>query len=572
MSSAAVFKIPELRDLLCERLSQSDLCNCVRVSKVWHQAFTPPLWSTISITSSTLEAAFVSTETRAAIRRHRSFIHSFSGLRDLSLKVLEEELLGNADTDFSSPLPLPNNMCTELRELKRSFWQGDCSLLRFVACSPELRALHVGGWGPEDKALIPLIGKLEYLKELTLFASSSSLLPLADFRALLKHCPLSVETLNIDCSLKGDLSNVYAYNSYSSGESQVETAVSSSPQSRLLKHLSLRGSAWNTPGPSVWEPFLSKCHELRSFSVTSQLMKWNVPRIVEVMQQYCPHLEELHLVEVGRHITDDYLAQFLSACDHQPSNDTNDAAGETEYTDRIVNSAALGVSLASQLHEQEQQQTGVIQERRRPQWKVIELTKLPHVGPLSSEVLLAHTPTLETVIVQDGATMPSTLQHQLLAQCPNLATFKVIPDWTDREWTFCLDPLLLIPSASSIQDSIQWACELTLRTLFIAIRPATLTSEQQRAVLRQFGRLHNLEELLVYNECDRGNNGIDQEGFTNWSLANGLDEMIGMQKLRIVSLSGFTTEFGDAERRWAYEHWPLLEGMYLSGTSVKALE
>ncbi|KAK3810968.1 MAG: hypothetical protein J3Q66DRAFT_390894 [Benniella sp.] len=42
--------IPELDNLICTQLSQTDLLRCVRVSKKWHAAVTPFLWSRFSTT------------------------------------------------------------------------------------------------------------------------------------------------------------------------------------------------------------------------------------------------------------------------------------------------------------------------------------------------------------------------------------------------------------------------------------------------------------------------------------------------------------------------------------------
>ncbi|KAK3833238.1 MAG: hypothetical protein J3R72DRAFT_453353 [Linnemannia gamsii] len=564
MSSTALLKIPELRDLLSGRLSQSDLCNCVRVSKAWHRDLTPPLWSTIEIFSLPQEVAFSTPEARAAILRHRRLIRSFSASDGLVLKTLGDELLGDvnsSETLLQSPSPNDyDDRSTELRELSWLYGTHGSSLIRLVDFSPELRKLHVLGWEPEDSALIPLIGKLEHLKTLTILAGSSNLLPLADFRALLKHCPGSVETLRIDYSLKGDHSNSNA-DQMPLSPASVPPLPSEPLHRKSIRQLSLRGSALNIIDKSFWSSFLSRCHELRSFSVVSPLMSWNVHEIVQIMQQYCPHLEELHLTEVGRHITDAYLALFLSACD-RPLNDT-----EGDTSDTINNNADFTPSILPQLHGQQQQ--GTIQ--RRPRWKVFEVSVLPTMGPLSSEILLAHAPSLEQIIVRDGTIMDAALQHQLLIQSPNLTTFQVIPDRSDQESTFSFDPLLLIPPPS-LQDGPLWACELTLRTLWLAMHPTPLSSDQQRLVLRQLGRLHNLEELTIFNECDANHHRTRLPGFTDWSLLNGLDEMGEMKALKVVSLTGFLSACAEKERVWVFEHWPLLERMSVGGIAFSRLE
>ncbi|KAG0284983.1 hypothetical protein BGZ97_008001 [Linnemannia gamsii] len=192
MSSTTLLKIPELRDLLSEQLSQNDLSSCVRVSRSWHQGFTPPLWSNIRISSPSQDIAF-SQAARQAIRRHRRFIHSFSGPYPTSLKTLGDELLADTTgftTDSSRASSDDSDRFTELRDLRRDDQLGDSLLLRLVEFSPELRSLHLNGWCRDDSKLIQLIGKLGHLKTLTMIAGSNNLLPLEDFRALLQHCPI----------------------------------------------------------------------------------------------------------------------------------------------------------------------------------------------------------------------------------------------------------------------------------------------------------------------------------------------------------------------------------------------
>ncbi|KAF9154795.1 hypothetical protein BG015_011977 [Linnemannia schmuckeri] len=559
MSSTALLKIPELRDLLCERLSQTDLVNCVRVSKSWHQGFTPQLWSKIKISSPLQDIAFSQPAARKAIRRHRRFIRSFSGPYPASLRTLGDELFADMTTT-DSQLSDDGDEFTELRELRRDYIWSDSLVLRLVAFSPELQSLHLFGWCEEDSELVKLIRKLDHLKTMTILAGASSLLPLEDFRALLKDIPLSVETLSIDCSLKGNLSrnNNAAHSSPPPPSPSRTSSVLSKPlRPRAIKSLSLRGSALNTD-PSVWSPFLSKCHNLQSFSVSGGMMNWNVHRIVEILQRYCPQLEELHLKEAGRCITDVYLAQFLSACDHP--NEASSAEGDTNDT----NFNPLIQSLS--LHEQQQQQQQQQQTERRPRWKVFEVTALPAMGPLSNETLLAHTSTLEKVIVMDGNIMDSDTQYQILIQSPHLDTFKVLPD---REGIFGIDPHQLFSPLPQDIVVAPWACESTLQTLWLAIRPTTLTSQQQRQVMRQLGRLHQLTELRLFNECVSNFNLTGRPGFTDLTLANGLDEWGGMKALRSVALLGFEHSFGDVEKEWVLEQWPVLESMAVGKVVVK---
>lgn len=574
MSSTALLKIPELRDLLSDRLSQIDLVNCVRVSKSWHEGFTPKLWSKIKISSPLQDAAFSQAAPRTAIRRYRQFIRSFSGPYPSSLRTLGNQLFADP-MDITDSLQTSeesdNGKCTELRELRRDYLFDESLVLRLVEFSPELRSLHLYGWCEEDSesGLFRLIGKLEHLKTLTMFAGSSGLLPLEDFCALLKYIPLSVETLSIDCSLKGNLSHNNNSNNNTAQLPPPVTSLSRAPppplpkplRLRAIKSLSLRGSAMNTD-PSVWSSFFSECHDLRSFSVSGSMMNWNVGRIVGILQGYCPKLEELHLTEAGRCITDSYLAQLLSACDQYNTNDTLSASGDTNDTNN-TNFTPLIESRSLQ-----EQQT-----ERRARWKVLELTALPEMGTLSTEALLAHTPTLEKVIIMDGNIMDADTQYQILLQSPNLNTFKVLPA---RDGIFGIDPhqFFFPPPLPQGFVKVPWACETMLRTLWFAIRTPTapLTPAQQRLVMRQIGRLHQLTELRLFNNHDSNYNRIGRPGFTNLSLANGLDEWEGMKALRDVALLGFEHSFGEIEREWVLKKWPLLERMFVGRVVVKLAE
>ncbi|KAF9922837.1 hypothetical protein FBU30_007025 [Linnemannia zychae] len=508
MSSISLLKIPELRDLLCDQLLKTDLYNCVQVCKAWHQGFTPRLWSNIHIRSVLQSVNFSSVEARTAIRRNRRFIRSFSGPFPEALKTLCDELLA---ADDSALVSHPENISTKLRELRRDVWLGGDHLSRLIANSPELRTLHVSGWGSHPEELVRWIGKLDHLKKLTFFAGGADLMTQEGLGTLLRYCPMSVEILSIDCSLKGDF--------HLSGADRTHAKLPSPAPGaplryRSIKSLEVRASALNID-PTVWTPFLKK----------------------------------IHLTEIGRYMTDNYLEQILSACDYQPTNDTIFGIGDTNDT-------------VTQIRAGQQRQ-------HQAKWKAIELTVLPPIGPLSKEVLLAHTPTLEDVRVRDGDIMDADTQLQILSRSPHLHTFKVLTDRPDPESRFAVDPLQLIPPPLNSNSNVLWACETILRTLWLAIRPSVLTSNQQRQVMQQLGRLHNLEELRLFNEIDANFYQRGGPGFTDMSLENGLDELRQLKKLRIVSLMGFQHSFGETEKEWVLSQWPALVSMLVGKIVVK---
>ncbi|KAF9103824.1 hypothetical protein BGX29_002870 [Mortierella sp. GBA35] len=572
MVSTTLLDITELRDLLSDRLSQAELRNCVLVSKAWHQAFTPPLWSNINISSLAQAEVFSSTETHQAIERHRRLIKSFTSSSSLAFKALDIALFGEED-----PTRLPaGDKFTELREISRESRENESLVLRLVAYSPELRTLRLVGWGKADSGLLQWIGKLGYLRSLSIFGGGSDLLPLEDFRTLLDCCPSTVETLSVDLSLRGDRSG-----NGNSGQEQTSPSQQQSQQKplspaprpfrpRSIKSLSLRGSALNAD-PSVWGSFLSECRELRSLTVRGNLMRWNVDPIVGVLRQSCPLMEELHLYEAGRHITDFFLAKFLSVCDYSPNDTTTTTAGGNTNDTTVPPPPSN-----QQPHQQQQQQQ---QRNVQARWKKIVISNLRTTGPLSNEALLAHAPTLQEVKVMDGVIMDAATQNQLLVRCPHLETLDVIPDRPSRDGTFSFDPLDLLPPPSpspslSLQGVALWACETTLRSLLLAVKPTTtLTREQTRLAMRQLGRLHNLEKLHLVNQPNSNRRlAPNGPGFTDFSLANGgLDEWAQMKSLEQVTLLGFKHSFGEEENAWVHGQWPRLVSIHVGNLAVGSL-
>ncbi|KAF9159351.1 hypothetical protein DFQ26_006615 [Actinomortierella ambigua] len=88
------FLPPELIDSIVPHLYQSDLANCVRVSRSWNDAWTPFLWRTLNISSERELERFVTSQAQEALARNAGHVRNL----ELSLEDVLNLLLPSHTT------------------------------------------------------------------------------------------------------------------------------------------------------------------------------------------------------------------------------------------------------------------------------------------------------------------------------------------------------------------------------------------------------------------------------------------------------------------------------------------
>ncbi|KAF9341449.1 hypothetical protein BGZ91_008061 [Linnemannia elongata] len=138
--------LPELRSNLAIYLHPHDLSQMTLVSKAWHHAYTPFLYSHIPLQNQTQALAFLTPESKAAFLRYRQHIRGF---RTRSTR-------GDVIQQFLNTIVLPNRLrggvpeppevrLTELYLTGDKFRKNgnDCVIKILEACSSTLRSLQL---------------------------------------------------------------------------------------------------------------------------------------------------------------------------------------------------------------------------------------------------------------------------------------------------------------------------------------------------------------------------------------------------------------------------------------------
>lgn len=202
--------LPELRPNLAIYLHPFDLVHMILVSKSWHHAWTPFLYSHISIQSPAQSLAFLTPATKSALLRYRHYVRVFRARSTRgetiqhflnTLVLLPKQLRTMADLGN-----LPNMRLTELYLTGDKFHKkGNKSVLKILAaCGPTLRRLQLDVTtmaNNEHLYLLPLIriicNIMTQLQHLCLFERLIVWIPPLAMRIFLETCPSSLVTLTL---------------------------------------------------------------------------------------------------------------------------------------------------------------------------------------------------------------------------------------------------------------------------------------------------------------------------------------------------------------------------------------
>ncbi|KAG0071821.1 hypothetical protein BGZ89_009354 [Linnemannia elongata] len=200
--------LPELRSNLAIYLHPHDLSQMTLVSKAWHHAYTPFLYSHIPLQNQTQALAFLTPESKAAFLRYRQHIRGFrtrSTRGDVIQQFLSTIVLPNRLRGGGVPEP-PEVRLTELYLTGDKFRKNgnDCVLKILEACSSTLRSLQLDVAtlaSNQHQHLLPLLriicDSMTRLQHLSLFKYLVVQIQPLVMRYFLETCPTSLVTLTL---------------------------------------------------------------------------------------------------------------------------------------------------------------------------------------------------------------------------------------------------------------------------------------------------------------------------------------------------------------------------------------
>ncbi|KAG0344362.1 hypothetical protein BG004_004541 [Podila humilis] len=593
-----VLDIPELLGSICVHLSSNDLVQCSHVNKTWNQLFCPYIWSHISIKTATQLNRFVRENKQAhdthvlrrtslvRYARHiRSIYTAFYAILPLFLeesvscaaltklefpantrfptgKLSAEELrkrklalerldvtsrppglTSEADTlESVSPTYIAKRrLFTDLRGVSSSHPEFDETVLYHIMDkSPRLESLVFSSFPfYYGRMMIVVADRLSGLKRLDLTNLHNCPVKAQSIYYLLQHCAAGLEELKVSIS-PGSKAESFQTDSFK------ELVPSKMLGLRRLELLGNLGGGGDLP----WIPLLRSCNQLQELHL-DLFSKPELNLLADYLYRHCAFLQRLT------------LRCFAGPQDEQ--------------------------DLANLV-------------RINPSTTLRQLTmKFFHgFGPLVTDALSRHMPTLESLIFEECDGISSKDIQLLLGSCPQLSVFEAM---TANGRVFSSTVFL------DVEDMLSgpWACEATLESLKLVIsgipRP-DLTRDQygqalsgplhtfsdrgnyecQKAVYKRLGALFNLEVLWLGHDSqdlddEENYHFVEELGLwrfidpdyqfecLEFSLASGLAQLEGLKKLRRLNLDRVMTRIGQSEVQWMSRQWPRLK--YIMGLVVQ---
>ncbi|GJJ72958.1 hypothetical protein EMPS_05316 [Entomortierella parvispora] len=621
-----VFEIPELLQPILALLSPQDLLQCITLCKALHAQCIPVLWSSISIMTKHQFHRFKSSATQRALARNGHHIRHFRTLffgmlhpllrpdvncRNLTvlefprtcrfpdpevpqgMSTLKKQLAPTTspedttqDSSMEQDLVLEDidmmiskNTHNRARKALGLFEGDEDVLMCILEKCPRLQTFTMVGFPFDRDQLIRRIANkliptsttdttaLTSLRKLELTNLHFCPLKALSIQYLLDHCPPNLEELLLSISFgsraevdvgtqdgagEGDANLTEEGHQGSIHDSMAMTVdgdsdgfiMTSRPMS--LRKMAIRGDL-SGPGNLIWLPLLRKCSQLSTIWVdifTDTAME----QLASALSSSCPQINELAL-------------QCMTA---RPQEDAKVAS--------VIQASAA--------------------------WKSMSLSFFHGLGPLSTEALLKHSSTLESVVLEECDGFGSDDIQAVLSSCPNLRVFRAM---TSNGLQFTSTVYL---DAREMIDS-PWVChkleELKLEITGFArpdqkidqysqpltgpLHDGTIQGfDLQQIVYKQLGKLTRLKVLwLGHDKQDLDDEEnyfplpdgrfqfIDpevQHACLEFSLRSGLGHLQGLKDLCVLNLDRMKTRVGLGEVQWMVAQWPKLEkiiGLVIQG-------
>ncbi|KAG0266111.1 hypothetical protein DFQ27_000158 [Actinomortierella ambigua] len=499
----------ELIQSIVPHLRQSDLANCVRVSRSWNDALTPFLWRTLNIDSKRQLERFVTRQTQEALTRNALF-------------VCRLELLY---TDVLNFLSHSHTTCPLEREagVPPDKW---ATCLVTNLCSVSIRFRHVPG--DQKMKILALYQLNPGIRRLFLGSHAyGEWLP----SNVTKYLP-NLQELHLDGVWYGD----------------VKTLLESLPECiRTVQLLAVRHSPTNQDEAAV---------EVKSLVDPTEVRHHRALESLRIEGDLADKEEEV-------------LAPFLESCSHRLL--SLEGLGSTIFLRPKVVEALLRIGFGWRMPERSRSVHYLSDARmavlfsRSSQWREIHLPAT-RVGPLTAAAIANNCSHLEVLSLRghvwshDGNISLGLGLQSVLSRASRLKTFQAHAV-TGREMI----------TAENILSS-EWATR-SLEVLDMAIAVPRANGDApsdgavaqelcaiQRQVLRRIGQQKRLVRLILGRQVPQML--AHQHNCLEMTLESGLDELAGLNDLEMLDIRFLNHRVGVPELEWMAENLPKLRQLH----------
>ncbi|KAF9112357.1 hypothetical protein BGX27_003497 [Mortierella sp. AM989] len=498
----------EIFESILPLLSQSDLTQCVRVSREWNIAMVPYLWRTLAIGSQSQLKRFLTNEAQQALIKNAAFVHELHTVH----RMLYDQFLPSFEALSSDPgvvrldiyaIDLFANLRSlELHPLKHRRKDFDQDILALVRQNPALKRFMFNV-EMNPKTLLGLITEhMPNLQDLDLFVTWRG-----DVKVLLENLPECIRTVR--------LREVYYVVSGKAGKAPgVEPGANSTT---VVRHHALEslyiGGDLARQEEEVLVPFLESCsRNLKSFGGMGLTLFLRNARIARA-------LSSLSIVwkELNQH--------FL------PSNKSD------------ANIAKV-ISFSSN-------------------WTKIDL-HLRLVGPLASAAIVDNCEHLETLDIMDSGTCALSGFHlqAVLSKATRLKSLRA--HWVLSANKITAADILSSEWATTSLEHVDLKIDVPRADEALPGSAAIQSYRSiQRQVLRRFGQQKNLQKLVIGGMAITPATGQfgHQLNCLEMTLENGLDELVNLKDLELLDIHHMDHRVGVPELEWMAENLPKLRNL-----------
>ncbi|KAG0210562.1 hypothetical protein BGX28_009198 [Mortierella sp. GBA30] len=488
--------------------------NCAQACREMYALFTPYIWRTIEIKSTSQATRFMNQEATLALRRNRHLIQTFS----TRLPPVLQTFIRAFDTSGRNARSASTNLQSLSLKWPSVFrFQWDAAVTSLVAKSPHLRDLDIDLSDPNRVDFGKGLKGSHDLRQLRI--NSPDIKP-ERLVMILDAIPEQVERLTLDVVVprqKNDRSM------------SPPPTIERQPHGTALKKLSLHGSILASP-ENVRIRIHDRCKGLEELTMTGKLSDVDMQSTSRLFLSSSPDLAHLRFLTTDAELEDASIAAFIS---RQVTKKTLVSSSYPYVAPQSASTASSTATSQSFNHRQPSKHV-------RFQWKSIEINA-PGFGARSSSAIARHAKTLQDVVLPEGGLQDRHLQD-LLTKSPRLERLISLGVKNGPE---LMNKTLLRPA--KLVNGVSWRCLNTLKELQISLSPGIVQPQERNALLNQLAGLKQLRVLHLHN----GDGSMRRAGFTDFSIKNGgLKRLQGLQKLEAFEIKDFEHRIGKKETVW----------------------
>lgn len=536
--TTTMFDIPELDDMVYQRLGRSDLSQCALVNKKWHRIAVPYLWYDVTFLG---HPYFIGKKKEAFIKLimddflHERW-HEYTSKQGMDQRRLsspfspslakrgrwirkipkpKEMMLNLGPSLYNCYLLLPP---TERREpltpdeLLHHFYKR-CHTIQFesIILQPEDVENHHWRAMTEDVAVHVRHVSIQQTSNHTKMESWR-------LKYLLDRLSATLQTLTLQSGIKYE-------------EKDVEQGMK---DWRVFKELKLKKCCYATTLDPFWTWLWARCGHLEKLELS-----WiSIPTTQYLVNAMLTHMPNIHTIQLIYHqsqqFQDKQIAELLSG----------------SYNG----------------------------------WRVVNASGVPNFESAAVRALTKHFHTLQELIVDGCRGFEGEELVRVLSSCPNLHTLVAIDDrYHQQDYTAIISAEHFIDREFMSGSLKAWPCEATLKVLKVKIggipkpnpkSPSTPSEvyvgqgrEIQRFVYERLGRLTKLETLWLghdyghYDQLRHGHRSI-QPDCLELSLESGLAKLERLKALKELNMERMKKNAKLQDVRWMADNWPKLTTIF----------